>query len=97
MNAKFMIPSHPLYTERRLPSSSLLSVSGKGNKKPADDCPPVLLDQEIFLRFASAAQNSIDLVGHHIFDSGTGRGQVLTRVKVAGILSEVFADGAGHC
>ena len=50
----------------------------------------------MILCLAVAAQNIDQLVGNHVLDSLTSRLQVLARVEVIRMLSEVLADRGGH-
>ena len=52
---------------------------------------------EIQLCFSGAAQNGLDFMGDHIFNSGAGRGEVLTGIEVRWILRQIFANASGHC
>ena len=44
----------------------------------------------------SAAQHVAHFVSHQFFHLGAGRGQILARIKLLGILSQHLADGGGH-
>lgn len=45
---------------------------------------------------AVAAQNVNDFLFNQLFNSGTSRRQVLSRVEVSRILSHIFTDRTGH-
>ena len=64
-------------------------------KEPRNRIPRFFgFDQKMILCLAVAAQNIDQLVGNHVLDSLTSRLQVLARVEVIRMLSEVLADRA---
>ncbi len=74
----------------------LVRRSGLAIKKPGARCSRSHGWQLVGSGFAVAAQNVLDLVGHHALDCRTGRPQVLAGVEMAGILGKILADGRGH-
>ena len=68
----------------------------KMKKEPRNRIPRFFgFDQKMILCLAVAAQNIDQLVGNHVLDSLTSRLQVLARVEVIRMLSEVLADRSG--
>ena len=59
-------------------------------------CMPLLDRASPELRLSRTAEHILDLMRDHLFDRGAGRSQILTRVKMAGVLRHIFTDRSRH-